>query len=56
MSKFMLGLNSEELDMRVDKEIFEMFEGVGMIRGENLCVNKMQYFTIPSFQQNLILI
>lgn len=50
MSNYLLGLNSEVLDLQKDKEIFEMFNGVGMIRGENLCVSKMQYFTIPSFQ------
>jgi len=44
--KFYLGLNSEE---NFNHEIFNYFDGVGMIRGENLCVNKMQYFTIPDF-------
>lgn len=51
MSQFLLGLNSEILDVDKDYEVFEMFEGVGMIRGENLCINKMQYFPIPSFQK-----
>ena len=46
--KTYLGLNSET---NFDHEIFTQFDGVGMIRGENLCVNKMQYFTVPEFCQ-----
>lgn len=47
--KYMLGLNSEELD---DNDIvFSMFDGVGMIRGENLCINKLQYFPVKEFRE-----
>lgn len=49
MKKY-LGLNSEtdfNFDLRKD------FSGVGMIRGENLCVNKMQYFLNPEFCEYL---
>ena len=45
--KYMLGLNSET---DINKDIIEKFDGVGMIRSENLCINKMQYFTIEEFQ------
>lgn len=48
--KYMLGLNSEK-DLK--EEIVSSFEGVGMIRGENLCINKMQYFTISKFKEYL---
>ena len=44
--KYYLGLNSEE---NFDHPIFNNFDGVGMIRGENLCINKLQYFTVPEF-------
>lgn len=44
--KYYLGLNSEE---NFDFDIFSNFTGVGMIRGENLCINKMQYFTKENF-------
>lgn len=46
--KYMLGLNSEE---NLNDSIVNNFDGVGMIRGENLCVNKMQYFTNPEFKE-----
>ena len=46
--EYMLGLNSEE---RLNKDIVESFTGVGMIRGENLCINKMQYFTVDEFRK-----
>ena len=46
--EYMLGLNSEE---RLNKDIIDSFAGVGMIRGENLCINKMQYFTIDEFRK-----
>ncbi len=47
--KYMLGLNAEELD---DNDIvFSMFDGVGMIRGENLCIEKLQYFPIQEFRE-----
>ena len=47
--KYMLGLNSEELN---DNDIvLKMFDGVGMIRGENLCINKLQYFSIKEFRE-----
>ena len=46
--EYMLGLNSEE---RLNKDIVEFFTGVGMIRGENLCINKMQYFTVDEFRK-----
>lgn len=44
--KYYLGLNSEE---NINSNMIRNFSGVGMIRGENLCINKMQYFTIPEF-------
>ena len=44
--EYFLGLNSET---NLDKSMISKFSGVGMIRGENLCVNKLEYFTIPSF-------
>lgn len=44
--KYYLGLNSEE---EFNFELFDTFSGVGMIRGENLCINKMQYFTVKEF-------
>ena len=44
--KYYLGLNSEN---NFNHPIFDNFDGIGMIRGENLCINKMQYFTIPGF-------
>ena len=47
--KYMLGLNAEELD---DNDIvFSMFDGVGMIRGENLCIEKLKYFPIREFRE-----
>lgn len=46
--KIYLGLNSET---NFDHDIFQMIDGVGMIRGENLCINKMQYFPVPEFCQ-----
>ena len=48
--KYMLGLNSEE---NLRKDIIDSFDGVGMIRGENLCINKMQYFNKPEFKKYL---
>lgn len=48
--KYMLGLNSET---ELKEEIVNNFDGVGMIRGENLCVNKMQYFTNLEFKKYL---
>ena len=47
--KYMLGLNSENLDE--DDIVFSMFDGVGMIRGENLCIRKLQYFSIKEFRE-----
>ena len=44
--EYFLGLNSET---NFDFECFDKFSGVGMIRGENLCINKMQYFTKKDF-------
>ena len=50
--KYMLGLNAEELE---DNDIvFSMFDGVGMIRGENLCIEKLQYFPIQEFRKFVI--
>lgn len=43
---YVLGLNSEE---NIKREVVENFQGVGMIRGENLCISKMQYFTLQDF-------
>lgn len=48
--KYMLGLNSET---ELKEDIVNNFDGVGMIRGENLCVNKMQYFTNLEFKKYL---
>ena len=45
--KYYLGLNSEE---NFDFNLFSKFSGVGMIRGENLCINKMAYFPLEEFQ------
>lgn len=50
--KYMLGLNAEELEN--DDVVFSMFDGVGMIRGENLCIEKLQYFTIQEFREFVI--
>lgn len=50
--KYMLGLNSEEINEQ-DK-LLEIFDGVGMIRGENLCVNKLKYFTIEEFRKYVV--
>lgn len=47
--KYMLGLNSEEIENQ-DK-LLEIFEGVGMIRGENLCMNRLQYFSNEDFRE-----
>lgn len=47
--KYMLGLNSEELNN--DDIVLSIFDGVGMIRGENLCINKLQYFPIKEFRE-----
>ena len=44
--EYYLGLNSEE---NLNLNMLNNFSGVGMIRGENLCINKLQYFTIPEF-------
>ncbi len=44
--KLYLGLNSET---DFDFNLFPTFSGVGMIRGENLCINKLQYFTNKEF-------
>lgn len=46
----MLGLNSET---QLKEDVVNNFDGVGMIRGENLCVNKMQYFTNLEFKKYL---
>ena len=46
--KYTLGLNSELFEPS-ELEYVKKFEGVGMIRGENLCIEKMQYFTMPDF-------
>lgn len=48
--KYMLGLNSET---QLKEDVVNNFDGVGMIRGENLCVNKMQYFTNLEFKKYL---
>lgn len=50
--KYMLGLNSENLTID-DKEIMDMFDGVGMIRGENLCLEEMKYFPNQDFQKHV---
>lgn len=44
--EYHLGLNSET---NFDFKLFSEFSGVGMIRGENLCIAKMQYFLNPEF-------
>ena len=44
--KYYLGLNSET---NFDSPIFDKFDGVGMIRGENLCINKTNYFPNDEF-------
>lgn len=44
--EYYLGLNSEQ---NFNFDLFKNFTGVGMIRGENLCINKMQYFTKDDF-------
>ena len=44
--EYYLGLNSET---NFEFELFSIFNGVGMIRGENLCIAKMQYFPNPDF-------
>lgn len=44
--EYYLGLNSET---DFDFELFSKFSGVGMIRGENLCIAKMQYFLNQDF-------
>jgi len=44
--EYYLGLNSEE---NFNFDLFSTFSGVGMIRGENLCISKMQYFTVKEF-------
>jgi len=44
--EYYLGLNSES---NFDFKLFSIFSGVGMIRGENLCISKMQYFLNPNF-------
>lgn len=46
MTKYYLGLNSET---NFNFDLLKQFSGVGMIRGENLCISKMQYFTTPEF-------
>lgn len=40
--EYFLGLNSET---NFNFELFKTFSGVGMVRGENLCIKEMQYFT-----------
>ena len=42
--EYYLGLNSET---NFNFKLFSKFSGVGMIRGENLCIAKMQYFLNP---------
>ena len=44
--EYHLGLNSET---NFNFKLFSEFSGVGMIRGENLCIAKMQYFLNPEF-------
>ncbi len=44
--EYYLGLNGEK---ELNSEMLKKFSGVGMIRGENLCISRMQYFTIPDF-------
>lgn len=44
--EYHLGLNSE-IDFKFD--LFSKFTGVGMIRGENLCIKRMQYFLNQEF-------
>lgn len=50
--KYMLGLNAEDLNS--NDIVFSMFDGVGMIRGENLCIKKLQYFTVKEFREYVI--
>lgn len=50
--KYMLGLNSEKLEK--NDKVFSQFDGVGMIRGENLCIEQMKYFTRSDFQEYVI--
>lgn len=44
--RYYLGLNSEN---NFNDPIFSSFDGIGMIRGENLCINKTSYFLDPLF-------
>lgn len=44
--EYYLGLNSET---NFNFNLFSKFSGVGMIRGENLCISKMQYFLNSDF-------
>lgn len=44
--EYHLGLNSET---DFNFQLFSIFSGVGMIRGENLCISKMQYFLNQDF-------